>query len=131
MAAKEEDAGEEREGGEFKRFPGCSARPPMRAAALRAADHGRALHAKSRYLAWNDFPVAVGIFGLGQIMRRLQIEPETRIGAEVTPKPDGSVRGNVAGAAHDFGEAVGRYIQQFRQRARRQAERHEKFLAKD
>ena len=60
--------------------------------------------------------------------RRLQVQPEARVGAEIAPQPDRRIRRHIARAAHDLGQAIGRNTQHLRQGTRRQAERHQIFL---
>src|SRR6185312_13747933 len=78
--------------------------------------------------ARDDLLVAVRVLCLREIVSGLQVEPKARIGAEIASQPNSSISGDVACAAHDLGEPVGRNIQFLRERARRKAEGNEIFL---
>ena len=53
--------------------------------------------------------VAEFLFGAPQIVGLLQIHPEYRAGAEVSPESERGVRGDAACAVQDTGDAVRRY----------------------
>lgn len=78
--------------------------------------------------SWLDGLVAMGLLGFRQIVRGLKVEPEARIGAEIAAEPDRGIGGDIARAAHDLGQAIGRNAERAGEFSRGEAERHKKFF---
>lgn len=75
--------------------------------------------------------LADGAFGGFDVVAVLQIEPELRRGAERAAQAQSGVGGDAAGLSGDAFDPRARHAHRLGQRAGRQSERHEKFLAQD